>query len=223
MALIAIPFFSSCNSKTDEPSKYALVTIREFSGPYPYIGILDNNQKMYFGNVRGTYSANDGQRAIVYFNELEESVPGFDINADIYYISNILTKNTVTLREQQLDTLGTSPISITRAWIGGGYMNIEYAVAISPYSSKVSFINLVDNRLLYPDQDDDYYKLQLRHKRDDDVVVKDNIVKGMACFRLADIGYGEDFDGIEIEYDSIYSGKKSVKVKKDKESVVNDL
>ncbi|MEF9931313.1 MAG: NigD-like C-terminal domain-containing protein, partial [Bacteroidales bacterium] len=165
LAVLTAPFLQSCNDKIDQPSQYALVTIKTTAhagSQNSYYGILDNDDKIYVGNNRvGNYKPIDGQRALMYFTPLETPVAGYKYNADVYYVENILTKPTILLNDKQYDTLGTDNISITRAWIGGDYLNIEFAVLTNGVANHI--INLVDNQLEKLEQLPGYITLDLRH------------------------------------------------------------
>ena len=60
-----------------------------------YYFLLDEGSKLYptdRSEVRN-YEAKDGQRAFVYFDKLPEELPGYEYNAKIRYIEDILTKD----------------------------------------------------------------------------------------------------------------------------------
>ncbi len=62
----------------------------------------------------------------LYFNLLEEKKEGYDYNAKVQYIENILTKSVIPMDEQTTDSIGDDRINIVDMWLGGGYLNIEF-------------------------------------------------------------------------------------------------
>ncbi|MEG0890944.1 MAG: NigD-like protein [Bacteroidales bacterium] len=205
LAVLTAPFLQSCNDKIDQPSQYALVTIKTTAhagSQNSYYGILDNDDKIYVGNNRvGNYKPIDGQRALMYFTPLETPVAGYKYNADVYYVENILTKPTILLNDKQYDTLGTDNISITRAWIGGDYLNIEFAVITNGVANHI--INLVDNQLEKLEQLPGYITLDLRHNSKN--IHNGQLSKAYACFKLDMYNPAESGEkGLYIRYKPVY-------------------
>lgn len=210
LAVLCMPFLQSCNDKIDQPSQYALVTIRtmESSVGSNWIGILDNGDKMYVGDATrvANYKPKDGQRAIVYFNELETPVSGYKYNAAVYGVEEILTKPTITLDDKQYDTLGTDNIGITKAWIAGGYLTVEYNVIYNGMSKHI--LNLAYNTVEVLETKDGYTTLDFRH---DAKGVKDGqLARGYVCFRLNEYDPELTGDkGLYIRYKTFRSGGDS--------------
>lgn len=72
----------------------------------------------------------EGQRAFVIFNELEEPVNGYDLNIQVKDINPILTKDIVTMGEDDNDEekIGDDKINTTYMWINkdNKYLTIEF-------------------------------------------------------------------------------------------------
>ncbi len=62
-------------------------------------------EKMYPSNAQGWSNKDwvEGQRAFVIFNELEEPVNGYDLNIQVRGINPILTKDIITMGEDDND------------------------------------------------------------------------------------------------------------------------
>lgn len=206
LAVLCAPFLQSCNSKIDQPSQYALLTIR--SGLIPgtsWYGILDNGDKLYVGDASriANYAPKDGQRAIVYFTPLETAVEGFKYNAAVYGVEEILTKPVILLDNKENDTLGVDNIGITKAWIAGGYITIEYNVLHNGMSKHV--LNLAENMLDVLETKAGYTTLDFRH--DAKGVKEGQLARGYVCFRLND--YDPEYTGdkgLYIRYKAFTSG-----------------
>ena len=156
IALLSSLFLQSCNSKVDNPSMYALVTVKENFMANTWFGLTDNGEKIYPGDVSriSGYKAEDGQRAMISFTPLDEKVQGYEYNAIIYDITNITTKSIVVLSDPSLDTLGTSKAGLGETWIAGGYLNSNVVVPGNYYTQH--YINLVYNELDQDGDDSDY-------------------------------------------------------------------
>lgn len=70
----------------------AITTIKVKAGQDYYFA-LDDGKKMLPGDTTSihNYLVKDGQRAFVYFNLLEEKKEGYDYNAKVQYIENIIS------------------------------------------------------------------------------------------------------------------------------------
>ena len=186
-AVMAAPMLQSCNKNDDQPDKQALVSIIPYWSPAGCACQLDNGETIYPGNMRCAYTVNQEniQRAIVYFKELSTPVTGFTYNADIFNIINVTTKDIETLTDAACDTLKGS-LKINEAVIGGGYLNVDFNVSISPYTSnQVLTISLVDNQINGEPEWTDYYPLELKFKSSVEIDPKQGQeVNSLACFYL---------------------------------------
>ena len=73
---------------------FAVGTVKVIEGKDYYFS-LDEGSKLYPSDTTYVhdYAVTDGQRAFIYFRELEEKLPGYEYNAQIKHIENILTKD----------------------------------------------------------------------------------------------------------------------------------
>lgn len=144
LAVFAITFLQSCNSEWEQADQAALVTVQKSLNTAGFYGILDNGERLYPGVMRVTYTpSNDLQRAIVYFSELEEPIEGYKYNADVFNVAEITTKHITQVLTPEADTL-TNGLQITNAWIGGGFLNVEFQVNVEPYLTKHFTVALQD-------------------------------------------------------------------------------
>lgn len=197
-ALLAVPFLQSCNSKADQPSMYAVVTIKTYG--LTYFGLVDNGEKIWIGDnsLVPNYPAKDGQRALIYFTPLETKMEGYTYNAKVYAIVNIETKPVLLLTDPQYDTLGMDGIDMADASIGGGYLNLDVLVRSDDFTKHD--INLVDNQVLPMEEQEGYISLELRHNSKG--FNGGQLRKGMICFRLDmyDPTYIEGLKGLYIRH-----------------------
>ena len=92
-----------CLDDDDNPSDLLVVsTINMISqDSKEFYFTLDDGKKMYPSNSQGWNNEDwvEGQRAFVIFNELEEPVNGYDLNIQVRGINPILTKDIITMGE----------------------------------------------------------------------------------------------------------------------------
>lgn len=209
VALMAIPFLQSCNAKIEMADKAALVTVQKSLDPAGFYGILDNGERLYPGAMRLTYTpSKDLQRAIVYFSELEEPKPGYEYNADVFNVAEVTTDHIKQVTSPAADTL-TNGIQITNAWIGGGFLNVEFQINVEMYFTTNLALALQDMMI---DRDGeytgDYYPFELGFKAYP--AIENGVgstVSSMACFYLGDMYSLETLGckGYEIKYRSLNS------------------
>ena len=110
---------------------------------------MDDGKKMYPSNSQGWNNEDwvEGQRAFVIFNELEEPVNGYDLNIQVKGINPILTKDIVTMGEDDNDEekIGDDKINTTYMWINkdNKYLTIEFQYYGTHSEDKKHFLNLV--------------------------------------------------------------------------------
>ncbi|EJX09438.1 hypothetical protein, secreted, partial [gut metagenome] len=93
----------SCLDNDDTKyTQLAIGTIEMIEGQDYYFS-LDAGGKMYPGDTTqiNNYPLKSGQRAFIYFDLLDEKVPGYDYNAMVYRIENILTKDIVRMPSEE--------------------------------------------------------------------------------------------------------------------------
>ena len=106
---------------------FAVGTVKVIEGKDYYFS-LDEGSKLYPSDTTYVhdYAVIDGQRAFIYFRELEEKLPGYEYNAQIKHIENILTKDIYSMPAEKADSIGDDNINATDLWITGEYLNIKY-------------------------------------------------------------------------------------------------
>ena len=95
IAVLLMPLLHAClDDDTTNHHQLTIGTIKVVDGQEYYFA-LDEGTKMYPGDTTNihNYTVVPEQRAFVYFDLLEEKVSGYDYNAAIYRIENILTKD----------------------------------------------------------------------------------------------------------------------------------
>lgn len=91
----------------------------------------------------------NGQRAFVIFNELEQPVNGYDYNIQVRDITKVLTKEIVTMDDEENteEKIGDDKINATYMWISKDkkYLTIEFQYYGTHSEDKKHFLNLVIN------------------------------------------------------------------------------
>ena len=148
LLLIAMPVLQSCldDWNDNERSSLTIGTVRIIDGKDYYFA-LDEGTRMFPGDTAqvNNYTLVEGQRAFVYFNLLDEKVDGYDYNAKINHVENILTKDIYFMPAEKADSIGDDRINITNMWITGNYLNIQYQLYHSNSNDKKHMLNLIVN------------------------------------------------------------------------------
>lgn len=209
VALMAIPFLQSCNTEIERADKAALVTVQKSLDPAGFYGILDNGERLYPGVMRVSYTpSKEMQRAIIYFSDLAEPREGYEYNADVFNVAEVTTQHITQVTTPAADTLNNG-IQITNAWIGGGFLNVEFQINVEMYQTTNLTVALQDMMIDRDgDYTGDYYPLELGFKA---FPALENgmgsTVSSMACFYLGDMYSLEALGckGYEIKYRSLNS------------------
>ncbi|WP_321332396.1 NigD-like protein [uncultured Bacteroides sp.] len=213
--LVVISSLQSCLDD-DDNDRYslAIATVKVIDGQSYYFA-LDDNTKMLPGDTTQIYNypLKDGQRAFVYFNLLDEGVQGYDYNAKIRYIENILTKGIIPLTEATADSIGDDHISPTNMWIGGGYLNIEFRLRGTDNPTRPHMLNLVQNATTDPaNEEEGYINLEFRHNAYDDSTTA-GLKSGIVSFNLSQIANLMTSEkGLKIRVNTLYDGIKYYKI-----------
>ena len=155
---MAVSFLQSCTTDYEQADKAVLVTVQKSLNPAGFYGVLDNGDRLYPGAMRVAYTpTNDLQRAIIYFSDIEgEPLEGYKYNADVFNVAEVTTKRITQVMTPEADTL-TNGLKITNAWIGGGFLNVEFQVNVEPYLTKSLTVALQDMMLDGPATPDGDY------------------------------------------------------------------
>lgn len=213
----ATPMLQSCLDNdwdNQYPSLFAIGTIKVIEGN-DYYFTLDEGSKLYPGDTTAlyNYAVVDGQRAFVYFDELDEKKEGYEYNAQIKHIENILTKDIYSMPADKADSIGDDRINIIEPlWITGDFLNIKYQLYHSNNEEKLHMLNLVINEETTGEDDKpDYLNLEFRHNAyNDDPVI---LGTGLASFKLDNIAdLLKSKKGLNIRVNSIYDGVKYITI-----------
>lgn len=213
----AMPMLQSCLDNdwdNQYPSLFAIGTIKVIEGN-DYYFTLDEGSKLYPGDTTAlyNYAVVDGQRAFVYFDELDEKKEGYEYNAQIKHIENILTKDIYSMPADKADSIGDDRINIIEPlWITGDFLNIKYQLYHSNNEEKLHMLNLVINEETTGEDDKpDYLNLEFRHNAyNDDPVI---LGTGLASFKLDNIAdLLKSKKGLNIRVNSIYDGMKYITI-----------
>lgn len=186
---LTIPMLQSCldDWDNDYDTLFAIGTVKVIEGKDYYFA-LDEGSKLYPGDTTyvRNYALVDGQRVFVYFSELKEPVTGYDYNAQIKHIENILTKDIYFMPAEKNDSIGDDRINATDFWITGDYLNIKYQFYHSNDTEKKHMLNLVVNEASTGEGDKaDYVNLELRHNAFNDNQI--SLGTGLVSFKLDNI------------------------------------
>jgi hypothetical protein len=210
LCLALVPFLQSCLDNDSNVSSLAIATIKVIEGQNYYFAI-DGGEKMLPGdttNIRN-YKVKDGQRAFVYFNLLDDKVQGYDYNAKIEYIENILTKGIIPMTAATADSIGDDRITAAEIWIAGGYLNIEFQILGTSYPKKLHMVNLVQSQIGNENTEEGYISLEFRHNAYGDS--PDRLGVGLVSFKLESLTLSAE-KGLKIRVNTIYDGVKYYKI-----------
>lgn len=211
LLLIAMPALQSCLDDWDdnEHSSLTIGTVRIINGKEYYFA-LDEGTRMFPGDTTqlNNYALTEGQRAFVYFNLLDEKVDGYDYNAKINHIENILTKDIYLMPAEKADSIGDDPINVTNMWITDNYLNIQYQLYHSNSSDKKHMLNLIVNEASDGQGDKEgYITLEFRQNAYNDNPLVPG--QGLVSFKLDKIADRmEGKTGLNIRIKSLYDGKR---------------
>ncbi len=211
LLLIATPVLQSCLDDWDDSERSSLTigTVRIIDGKDYYFA-LDEGTKMFPGDTAqiNNYTLIEGQRAFVYFNLLDEKADGYDYNAKINHIENILTKDIYFMPAEKADSIGDDRINITNMWITDNYLNIQYQLYHSGDKEKKHMLNLVVNEASDNKHDKEgYITLEFRQNAHGDEPRVPG--QGLVSFKLdkiADQMTGKT--GLNIRVKSMYDGER---------------
>ena len=180
-----------------------------------YYFLLDEGSKLYptdRSEVRN-YEAKDGQRAFVYFDKLPEELPGYEYNAKIRYIEDILTKDIYHMPAEKADSIGDDPINITQMWTTRqDYLNIECQFYHNNDNNRKHMLSLVVNESATDEGDPDYVTLEFRHNANQDPASYPGT--SIVSYKLDAISpLLEGKKGLRIRVRTLYDGVKYLPVK----------
>ena len=222
--LALVPALQSCLDNDDNPTESFVISTINVPDPESknFYFTLDDGKKMFPGDTRwlGNYELKDGQRAFVIFNQLDEKVEGYDYNVEVRNIRNILTKDIVTMDEEENteEKIGDDKINLTYMWFTNDskYLTIEFQYFGTHSENKKHFLNLVIKPQIEPieeSEDDNYLDLEFRHNDEGDSPAR--LGEGYVSFKINDEikQLADGKKGLRIRVNTIYNGVKYYEIK----------
>lgn len=215
--LTLVPAFQSCLDDDEDTPFFTVGTIQALSeGDGDFYVLLDDDSKLFPGDMSSltNYEVTDGQRAFVFFDELPEEMPGYEYNAKIRWIQDILTKDIYSMPAEKEDSIGDNNINITQMWLTRkDYLNIECQFMSSENPNRKHMLSLVVNEASTGEGDEPgYLTLEFRHNANGDtpLVPKSAIVS----YKLKNIlPQLEGKEGLNIRVKTVYEGEKFYQIK----------
>ncbi len=211
-ALLCTLFLISClgdnESARNTRAIPAIVTIKPVDAHACYLQ-LDDSTTLWPLNY--TSAVSKEQRALIYFQEENQKVTGYDKAVTLIRMDTILTKNiALDLGRMNNEIYGTSPIGLNAGslwakggvWIEDGYLNINFITYFG--GTKRHLLNL-----LQPDPSNPYL-LELRHHAYDDPAT--TLQEGLVAFKLSELPETNgEIRKISLKYLS-YSGERTIEL-----------
>lgn len=215
MTLLISPILQSCLDNDEKDYSQLTIGTVEVKEGQDYCFMLDAGGKMYPGDTTQIkdYEVKDGQRSFIYFDLLDEKIPGYEYNAIIYRIENILTKNIERIPDNLSEKeAGDDRINITNLWLTEDYVNIQYQILYDKQSDKKHLLTLIKNEnALETTEDNEYLNLEFRHNAYDEK--EDGVGSGLVSYKLKNIhNLIQGKKGLNIRYHSLYDGVRYKKV-----------
>lgn len=163
LSLLFLVAFCSCQDNDGDYAEYMdFVTVETDATAAGYHFRMDDGRSLYPGDRTriGAYDAVQGQRALLYFNLLDERVEGFDYNAAIYAIRDIYTGAVRMVSDEELAELPDAPTSLLEYRLRNDYLTLRIAYPVVD-NSKHNFL-LVRCESTVP-VSPDYLDVELRH------------------------------------------------------------
>lgn len=213
MACVVATVFAlqSClddNGYGAEDLLFSIGTVRVIEGQDYYME-LDDGSNLYPADTTAihNYAVKDKQRAFVYFSLLEGELPGYDYNAKLEHIENILTKDIYRMPPDKADSIGNDRIDVDNIWLTQNHVNIVYKFYHSNDMNKKHMLNLViDER--QDAADDGYLHLAFRHNAYNDTPLQGGT--GIVSFKLDNVrDQLSSYKGLCIEVNPLYGGMKT--------------
>lgn len=211
LTLVTMPLLQSCLDDWDDSERplLAIGTVRIIDGNDYYFA-LDEGTKMFPGDTAyvNNYALIEGQRAFVNFYLMDEKIDGYDYNAQIYHIENILTKDIYSMPAEKADSIGDDRINATNLWITGDYLNIQYQLYHSNNENKKHMLNLVINEDSDGKNDKEgYITLEFRQNAyGDEPSSRGNGIVSFKLDKIADQMAGKQ--GLNIRVKTLYDGER---------------
>ena len=217
---ILLPAIYSCQEDDAPQDSLVISTINNLAEENEFYFTLDNGETMFPGEITAASKRyEDGQRAFVMCNKLEEKADGYDYNVRVKQIQEIPTKDIITIGdgENTEENVGNDPINITYMWItyDRKYLTIEYQYYGTQNLDRQHSLNLAINPIepepRSGEDADEYIHLEFRHNNEGDQ--SDQLEEGYVSFKLDNIKKqmgGKK--GLHIRTNTIYENTKAYEV-----------
>lgn len=167
---LVVSLFPSCLDDDDDYANKlypnALVTVKHADENSVFLQ-LDDNTTLFPVNLKSPPFGTKEVRALVNFEEVEESAQGYDKAVHVNWIDSIRTKGMVPDLDAKNDSAyGTDPVEIVRDWVTiaeDGYLTLRIRT-IWGDQRKIHYVNL-----LAGGNPDDPYEVEFRHNASGDV------------------------------------------------------
>jgi len=185
---------------------YSIATVHPLDDSHTYWLTLDSGTSLWpVATNIPWYDPKETKRAYVVYTLLSDKFSGYDHAVKILDLKSILTKPLAeNLNDENDETYGTDPVTITDIWIGGGYLNIIFEFNYG--GNAVHYINLIKNESVNTP-----YFFEFRHNAFDDNERYSR--KGIVAFDLSSIDTNGEVE-LTIQVNT-FDGKKLYKVKYD--------
>lgn len=167
LAALGATLFSSCMDSDSGPiQQRSFVTVHQRSIADDYYFETDTRKTIYPSDksrIAG-YEAKEGQRALIAFGLLDETIAHYDYNALMYGIVDIYTGQAGSISsKEELDEIPDDPIKVTGTLLCGDWMTLEVAYAAT--NSKKHQFHLFINDADPKNTERDYLDMELRHDK----------------------------------------------------------
>lgn len=229
-AIIVFPVLQSCLDDDEDDSQVLVISTINRMGEdsKEFYFTLDDGKTMFPNNAHlwSGKEYEDGQRAFVMFNTLDEPVKGYDYNIEVEQIAEVLTKDIITMGEgdNTEEKIGDDKINATYMWITQDkkYLTIEYQYYGTHTEDKKHFLNLVINpAAAVPategddgengSTEDKFVNLEFRHHSEGDAPTR--LGEGYVSFKLDKIKQQmEGMKGLRIRVNPLYGEIKKYEI-----------
>lgn len=212
MALIVTPLLlNSCDDDDDIYFIRRMATVRSASGN-TYLLETDDGVTLWPVETEiPWYEPLDGRRVIAYYTPLDdrttytssEEIP-VGLPVLVRFLRNILTKQVEELTADNEAEYGDDKVSIYDMWIGGDYLNIQFAYFLPQTNAhRVSLVlNTTEEQ-----PEDGYVHLEYRYNDRDDITPYSRM--GMVSFYLGDYAPSTGTrKGIMVKINSAVNGER---------------
>jgi hypothetical protein len=209
--LLLVTLQSCLNDHDAAPQPWIAVgTLHALSGNDYYFE-LDGGETLYPGDTLDIhhYTVTDGQRAFVYFFPMDKQVEGYDVNAKLLRIEDILTKDVQVMTDENMAEIGDDRINLIDAAMNSDYLTIRFQFLAGSDPDAGHLISLVKNETTTaPAADEQALTLEFRHNANGDKGQR--LYNGIVSYRLRNIQDAlEGKDKLKLVFSSIYEGNKT--------------